>query len=75
MKKNNNRHKEYYVAVIKATNDILISTSKTDIADHLSINVKTVTRHLNDSSIYSNDKYILWSDVPTHSKRTGFALK
>lgn len=75
MKKHNNRHKEYYVAVIRATNDILISTSKTDIADHLSINVKTVTRHLKDSSIYSNDKYILWSDVPTHSKRTGFALK
>jgi len=75
MKKNKTSKKEYYVAVIKATNDILVSTSMKDIADHLSINVKTVSRQMNLSSVHTNDVYTLWSGITANTRKTGFALK
>lgn len=72
-----NKGKLYFVALNKSNNDILIATSKTAIADFLSIHSITIARHLEKQSKYECELYIIYRDVPIHkiNRRNGFGIR
>lgn len=71
------KSKTYFVALNKDNNDILIATSKTAIADFLSIHPITIARHLELNSKYECTQYIIYKDVPIHkiNRRNGFGIR
>lgn len=68
------KFKSYYIGIYKETNDIIISTTKTQLARFLNICDETVRRHLSKSNSYANDKYIIWRDVKITKCKKGKAI-
>jgi hypothetical protein len=64
--KTKRRTKAPYICWIKATNRIMMSTTKVYIANELSINVRTITRNMESSDTYDTPEYTIWRDVPIH---------
>jgi hypothetical protein len=64
----------YYVLVIKSKNRVIVSTNKELIASYAGVCVRTISRHLEHSSIYDTIHFTIWRDIPIERKKTGFAL-
>ena len=66
---------EYYIAYRRIDNTIKLSSTKTEIANFLSISVDTIRRHLINNTPYITNEYIIWSNVPLYRIERGFALR
>ena len=55
--------KSYFIALKKSNNDIILSTSKTEIALFIGVCETTIRRWLSKSSPYITDEYIIWEDI------------
>ena len=64
--KTKKRIKAPYVCWIKATNRMMMSTTKVYIANELGINVRTISRNMKSSDTYDTPEYTIWRDVPIH---------
>ena len=60
------KRKTFYALFLKATNDIIISSTKVFIASILDIHVITITRNMKNKSKYETDEFIIWKNVPAH---------
>lgn len=58
--------KTYFVALKRENNEIFIATSKSAIANFLNIHYITVHRHIDNTSKYICECYIIWKNVPIH---------
>lgn len=75
MKRFNRREKKvYYVGMIKSNNNIIVTFTKTALSEFIGVSVDTIRRHLNSSSIYITDEFIVWSGITIDSIKRGFAL-
>ena len=74
-RKTKKRAKTHYVCLMKASNEVIISTTKQHIADILGINVVTINRHLDSNGVYSTDEWCFWANIPMHYSDVGYALK
>ena len=66
--------KLYYIGLKKSNNRMVISPCKQEIADLLDISVRTISRHLINTSIYDTEDYTIWKNVPINKIKRGFAL-
>jgi len=60
-------NKTCYIIQMKKTNRIIASTMKNIIAEYAGIHTITLTRHLDKSSIYETDSFIISKDVPLYT--------
>ena len=61
-----NQKKTYYLCLVKATNNMIVSATKTFIARRLGIHVRTISRNMEKTDIYDTPEYTIWSNVPVH---------
>ena len=66
--------KLYYIGLKKSNNRIVISPCKQEIADLLDISVRTISRHLINTSIYDTEDYTIWKNVHINKIKRGFGL-
>lgn len=55
-----------YVLLIKATNTVVISTTKLFIANTLGIHSLTISRNMKGRLIYDTEEYTIWKNIPIH---------
>ncbi|MBC7088682.1 MAG: hypothetical protein H5T96_09505 [Tissierellales bacterium] len=60
----------HFVAIIKETNDIATSATKSGIARFLGVSYWTIHRHSINTDFFENAQYKLWSNVPHIKART-----
>ena len=72
--KENIKKKRYYIYASLDGKSAFISTSMQYIAEHLGINAKTISRHLEKDKYYLTDRFIIYRDVEIHTIKRGFAL-
>ena len=60
------KKKTPYACLIKAINRLIVSTTKVYIANELDINVRTITRNMENTNIYETNEYIIWRNIPIH---------
>lgn len=67
--------KQYYVCHILDTNELIISLIRKPIADRLGLNTVTLKRHLSNSNVWCNDKFVLWKGVEIAKLKRGFGYR
>lgn len=67
--------KRYYVLLIKKSNKVIISSTKELISTYIDVCVRTISRNLEQSSIYDTESFTIWEDVPVEKVKRGFALR
>jgi hypothetical protein len=70
-----NKRKTYYIGLNKAINDVIMTTTKSELSKFLDISVDSIRRHLKLSSIYDTSSFTIWSNKTIKRIRRGFAIK
>jgi hypothetical protein len=55
--------KTYYIGLNLTNNEVIIATTKTNVAKFLKISVDTLDRKLKTTPYYIGDKYSIWSGI------------
>ena len=62
MKKKN--QKGYYIALDKKSDEVIICTSKTAIAQFLNVHYTTIYRRLINTLMYNDNQCSIWCNIP-----------
>ena len=66
VKRSKFNERNYYICLIKESNKVYISSTKTFLASLLGICTRTITRHLSVSPIFETNKYTIWDNNIIH---------
>ena len=64
MMKRVNKKRKYYVLMEKSCKKARIFTTKQGVADAIGVNRATIGRWMEKTTVYENEGYIIWCDVP-----------
>lgn len=66
------RDKLFYIGLNKASNKVIISSTKTGIAEFLGISTKTILRHLGNTVYCTTDGYTIWKNIHIKELKRGW---